>query len=242
VSAPVDIKPDSLWSYEIGAKNYFFDRRVAVDASAFYVAWNNIQNFTDIPQCGIGATLNLGDVVSKGFDLSTEALLTKNLKVDLDVAYTDAYFKNTVVVPSGGIGQIVTAGDRVAGASVTSGPPVPPWSINLSGEYAFHPMGKDLYVSLQDIYASRNNGPFFTHNPDNAVLYDPTLPTDPSTNLLNLRLGWRLTNGWDVKLFANNVLNAHPQLSVNHALPSDPRLSASTFRPLTIGISGTYNP
>jgi len=242
VSAPVDIKPDSLWSYELGAKNYFFDRRVAVDASAYYVIWNNIQNFTDIPQCGIGATFNLGDVVSKGFDLSTEALLTQNLKVDLDVAYTDAYFKNTVVVASGGIGQIVTSGDRVAGASVTSGPPVPPWSINLSGEYDFHPMGKTLYVSVQDQYASRNNGPFFTHDPANAELYDPSLPTDPSTNLLNLRFGWRMTNGWDVKLFANNVLNAHPQLSVNHALPSDPRLSASTFRPLTIGISGTYSP
>jgi iron complex outermembrane receptor protein len=242
VAAPVDIKPDSLWSYELGAKNFFFDRRVAVDASAYYVVWNDIQNFTDIPQCGIGATLNLGDVLSKGFDVSMEALLTQSLKADLDVAYTDAYFKNTVVVPTGGIGQIVTAGDRVAGASDTSGPPVPPWSISLSGEYDFHPLGKDLYLSLQDLYDSRNNGPFFTHDPANAELYDPSLPTEPSTNMLNLRLGWRMQNGWDLKLFANNALNAHPQLAVNHALPSDPRLSASTFRPLTIGISGTYNP
>lgn len=242
VAAPVSIKPDSLWSYELGAKNFFFERRVAVDASAYYVAWNNIQNFTDIPQCGIGATLNLGDVVSKGFDVSMEALLTEHLKADLDIAYTDAYFKNTVVVPTGGIGQIVTAGDRVAGASDTSGPPVPPWSIGLSGEYDFHAFGKALFLSLQDLYASRNNGPFFTHDPANAELYDPDLPTDPSTNLLNLRLGLRLLNGWNLKLFANNVLDSHPQLSVNHALPGDPRLSAATFRPLTVGISATYNP
>lgn len=242
VAAPVSIKPDSLWSYEIGTKDFFLQRRVALDASAFYVAWNNIQNFTDIPQCGIGATFNLGDVVSKGFNLATEALLTEHLKADLDVAYTDAYFKNTVIVPAGGIGQIVTAGDRVAGASDTSGPPVPPWSISLSGEYDFRMFDRDLYLSLQDVFDSRNNGPFFTHDPNNVELYDPSLPTDPSTNLLNLRLGWRLIDGWNVKLYANNVLNAHPQLSVNHALPSDPRLSASTFRPLTIGISATYHP
>ncbi len=242
VSAPVSIKPDSLWSYEIGSKNFFFRRRASVDASVYYVTWNNIQNFTDIPQCGIGATLNLGDVVSKGFDVSTQALLTRHLRADLDVAYTDAYFKNTVIVPTGGIGQIVTAGDRVAGASDTSGPPVPPWSISLSGEYDFEVFGQDLYASLQDLFDSRNNGPFFTHDPNNVELYDPTLPTDPSTNMLNLRLGWRMFDGWNIKLFADNVLNAHPQLSVNHALPSDPRLSASTFRPLTIGIAATYDP
>ncbi len=242
VSVPVNIKPDSLWSYELGTKDFFFKRRAALDASVYYVAWNNIQNFTDIPQCGIGAVLNLGDVVSKGFNLSMDALLTRNLRGNLDIAYTDAYFKNTVVIPSGGIGQIVAAGDRIAGASETSGPPVPPWSISLSGEYDFHPFKKDFFFSLQDLYASRNNGPFFTHNPANVVEYDPTLPTDPSTNMLNMRLGWRMRSGWTLRLFANNVLNANPLLSVNHAQPNDPRLSASTFRPLTIGISAVYNP
>ncbi len=241
VSAPVSIKPDSLWSYELGTKDFFLRHRAAIDASAYFVTWNNIQNFTIIPQCGINATFNLGDVVSKGFDVSAEALLTRNLRAHLDVAYTDAYFKNTVIVPTGGIGQIVAAGDRVAGASATSGPPVPPWSISLGGEYDFHLFDHSLFLSLQDVFDSRNNGPFFAHDPANAVLYDPSLPTDPSTNMLNLRLGWRLHSGWTLRLFADNVLNSHPQLSVNHALPGDPRLSASTFRPLTIGISAIYD-
>src|SRR5262249_21357240 len=150
--------------------------------------------------------------------------------------YTDAYFKDTAAVPN--VGQVVTAGDAIAGASLLSGPAVPPWSVTASGEYDFTAFGRNAYVSLQDIFHSRNNGPFSTKNPANDLVYDPGLPTDPSTNVLNVRFGLR-DDHIDVKLFVNNALNAHPQLSVNHALPGDPRLLATTIRPLTAGISVT---
>jgi len=237
VVAPHTIQPDSLWSYEIGSKNRLFDRRLAIDTSVYYIDWKNIQNFTQVPQCAIGVVFNLGRVVSKGFDVSLQALLTHNLKLGLQAGYTNAYFKDTTVLPR--VGQIVTAGDAVAGASNTSGAAVPPWSVGLSGEYDFRAFSRDAYFSLQDIFHSRNNGPFQTKDPRNTLNYDPALPTDPSTNLLNMRLGLRFDHV-DAMLFANNVLNAHPQLATNHALPGDMRLEAGTFRPFTIGVSASF--
>ena len=237
VVAPHTIQPDSLWSYEIGSKNRLFDRRLAIDTSVYYIDWKNIQNFTDVPQCAIGVVFNLGRVVSKGFDVSMQALLSHNLKAGLQIGYTNAYFKDTTVIPK--VGQIVAAGDAVAGASDISGAAVPPWSVGLSGEYDFRAFNRNGYFSLQDVFHSRNNGPFQTKDPRNTLDYDPMLPTDPSTNLLNLRLGLRFEHV-DAMLFANNVLNSHPQLATNHTLPGDMRLEAGTFRPLTIGISGSY--
>ncbi len=55
--------------------------------------------------------------------------------------------------------------------------------------------------------------------------------------MVNLRAGLRLKS-FDVSLFANNATNSHPQLSLEHTNPGDPRYQAVTFRPLTVGITG----
>jgi iron complex outermembrane receptor protein len=236
VTAPVNIRPDSLWSFELGAKNSLLDGKLAVDTSVYIIDWKDIQNFTDVPQCGIGAIFNLGRAISKGFDLSMQGLLSHDFKMGLALGYTDTYFKDTVIAP--GIGQIVAAGERIAGASDITGAAIPPWSVALSGQYDFAAFGHPAYVSFQDLFHSRNNGPFATKNPANALQYDPSLPTDPATNVLNVRLGLRFQHV-NVMFFVNNALDTHPQLSVNHAVVNDPRLAAVTFRPRTVGVSAS---
>ena len=39
------------------------------------------------------------------------------------------------------------------------------------------------------------------------------------------------------KTGAASALNSHPQLSLEHTNPGDPRFSAVTFRPLTVGVT-----
>lgn len=81
-----------------------------------------------------------------------------------------------------------------------------------------------------------DNGPFSTHNPANIIVYDKDLVPDPATNMVNFRAGVRFMH-LDLSLFLNNALNAHPQLSLEHTNPGDPRYQAVTFRPLTVGLT-----
>ncbi len=60
---------DSLWSYELGSKNSFFDHTLAINASIFYIDWTNIQQNVYLPTCGEQFTANLGKAKSEGGDL-----------------------------------------------------------------------------------------------------------------------------------------------------------------------------
>jgi iron complex outermembrane recepter protein len=111
-------------------------------------------------------------------------------------------------------------------------------AVTANGEYTFKLLSQEAYIWVEDAFHSANNGPFSTHNPANIVVYDPDLIADPSTNVLNLRTGVRLRT-LDVSLFANNLTNTHPQLSLEHTNPGDPRFQAVTLRPLTVGITAT---
>jgi iron complex outermembrane recepter protein len=52
-------KSDSLWNYEIGTKNSFLDHRVILNAAAFDIRWNNIQQAV-LLQCGFQFIANAG--------------------------------------------------------------------------------------------------------------------------------------------------------------------------------------
>jgi outer membrane receptor protein involved in Fe transport len=224
--------PDSLWSYEVGAKGTFLDHRLDVQTSAFHIRWSDIQQSAQISNCGFAAVFNLGTAESNGFDLSLRAAASDSLRLGFQVAYTDAKYKSTE-------GGIVSAGDVIGGPGISTGTAVPPWTVTTSAEYTFRVFDTSAYVWLEDAYHSANTGPFSTHEKANIVVYDPDLVPDPSTNVLNLRTGLRLPK-MDLSLFADNVTDSHPQLSYQHTNPGDPRFQAVTLRPLTVGVTATF--
>jgi iron complex outermembrane recepter protein len=225
--------PDSLWSYEVGAKGLFLDNRLDMQASVYHIRWNNIQQSAQITNCGFAAVFNLGTADSNGFDLSLRAAATDSLRLGLQVAYTDAHYNTSE-------GGIVSAGDVIGGPGISTGAAVPPWTVTANVEHTFSIFDKSAYLWLEDVYHSANPGPFSTQEKANIVVYDPGLLPDPSTNVVNLRTGLRF-NGYDVSLFANNLTDAHPQLSLLHTNPGDPRFQAVTLRPLTIGITAALH-
>ena len=62
----------------------------------------------------------------------------------------------------------------------------------------------------------------------------------PATNFLSLRAGVAF-DSFNISLFVDNVLNSRPQVTYTHEDRDTVLFQASTFRPLTIGITGTYN-
>jgi len=231
---PDSYAPDSLWSYEIGAKNRLLGGRVQLDTSLFHVSWSNPQLLlaTDHANTPCAYTDNAGHATSKGFDLALQALLTDRARIGLSVAYTDAHYTQTVSV---GSTVIVGKGDALGALPIVPSP----WNATASVEYDFAlTSGITVNARAEDVFHSRNPGPFTSEDPA-SLLYAPDRRPDPSTNILNLRANW----GWpsfDLALFVNNALDSQPTVLRRNRCCFDTLFYAATFRPRTIGVTANW--
>jgi outer membrane receptor protein involved in Fe transport len=231
VNTPLTYRPDSVWSYEIGAKNNLFDEHLQVDGSVFYIAWQDMQLPIPLTNCGLGFTVNAGTATSDGFDLGLQAALSGHLKIALTAAYTDAHYDETVTLNNL---VVVARGDAIGALPLVT----PPWSVTTSAAYEMAIAGARVTLSAYDAFHSSNPGPFASDKPM-AVTYAPIRQADPSTNLLNLRATAVWTQ-FELSFFVNNVLDSQPTLQVRNHVSTDSLLYATTFRPRTIGVGGTF--
>jgi iron complex outermembrane recepter protein len=225
---PLTYAPDSVWSFELGAKNQLFGSRLQLNTSIFDIRWPGIQEHI-YDACGNGFTTNAGEARSTGFDLDLEALITERLRMTLALGMLDARYIRTVRAAGGQL--IVDNGSVVGGV-----PSVPaPWSGTLSARYDWPLVhGAMGYVRIEDIVHSHNPGPFSELDPRN-INYDPSLRADPATNLLNLQLGMTWWS-WDIKVFVDNALDSQPDLQRDVDAPGSALVYAYTLRPRTVGV------
>jgi outer membrane receptor protein involved in Fe transport len=237
-SAPLTFKPDSLWSYELGAKDRLFDRRLSVDASVFYIKWTNIQSSIGLPSCINQFTGNRGEAISRGFDLQLSALVTSNIKFGAQVGYTDAYYPHTAYgAPAGSfIPLLYQKGDKLGS--------VIPWTAAANLEYSRSVSGFETNALAYVRFDYRWLDAAPRGNPLVAG-YDPVSGPfpDPAYEILNIRLGLR-HEGWDISTYVNNATHSDPLLGYSHTPP--PRFTpnalyyGSAIRPLTFGITTWY--
>ncbi len=225
---PTSYDSDSLWSYEIGSKDRFFDRRLQISGSAFFIDWSNIQQAFYVPSCGIQFTTNAGQVYSKGFDLQSQFQVTHALDFEFTVGYTDAYFAKTALDANGD--TLDKPGDTLD---------IPPWTVTFAAEYKFRIADQyDGFIRADYSFTSQRTKPIPNEDPRTAF-YDSGLRPDPATNLVNLRIGATVQK-WDLEMYLDNVFNSHPQLNLQHQDEFTTLYEAQTFRPLTLGLSATY--
>jgi outer membrane receptor protein involved in Fe transport len=227
-----DLLPsNTVWSYEIGAKNELLGARAHVEASIFHIQWtDNEPDMSYYSNCGIGGPGSTA--VSDGFELAAQALVTQRLRTAVALAYTDAHYTQTVVV---GGAVIFRSGDAIGGLPQVASP----WNVTSSIDYQF-PLISDVTAELraEDIFHSRNPGPFSSDNPASPE-FNPALRPGPSTNLLNLRATARWPH-FDLGLFVNNALDSQPTLSLTPLATGSARLYAATFRPRTVGLTANW--
>ncbi|HEY2446660.1 MAG TPA: TonB-dependent receptor [Rhizomicrobium sp.] len=223
---PESYSSDSVVNYEAGSKDRFFDGQVQVSGSVYYLEWSNIQQSVTLPSCAFRYTVNQGAASSKGFDLQGEWALSDDFDAGFSLGYTDAHYTSTIV--SAGL-ILARNGDKLPGS---------PWSFSVNAQYRKNIWNHDAYVTLQDEFESAETGLTPERDPG-TTLFDPGLVPEPSTNMLTLRAGMKFDN-LDVSIFADNLLNSHPQLDLNHQDSNTLLFEASTLRPRTIGITGNY--
>jgi iron complex outermembrane recepter protein len=240
---------DSLWSYELGAKNTLFGNRLQVNSSVFFIDWNNIQQNVYLPTCAEQFVANLGVAHSLGGEVDLLFRPVDALMLGATAAYTDAYYTRgscggdltyngtACVGPSSAvpIAPLASKGNALLGA---------PWTILLSAEYA-EPLswlgGRNGYARV-DYQRTTAQTRLLPYQDDRNAIFDTTIPSLPSTSNLALRVGARF-HGFDLSVFGNNLTNQHPQLFVSRdvAINSVDNLYYSrSVRPRTIGFTGTY--
>jgi outer membrane receptor protein involved in Fe transport len=225
-SGPENFKTDQVWSYELGSKSRLFDNRVSIDASVYRIDWTGIQTSQYIPLgCNNTITFNANSALSRGFDLETNARVTRNLTVGLALGYNDAKYNEPLII---GGATLISTGDWL--------PFAVPWQGNASVNYDFKLLQQDAFMRTDFAYRGAKRTSPGT-NPNDA-LHMPGLTPDPSYSELNARAGVNLSDRLELALFGRNLLNQHPIYISDVSVY--PIVKANTERPRTIGIEFTY--
>ena len=204
---------DSLWNYEIGTKTSWLDHRMTLNAAAFYIRWDNIQQAVLLP-CGFQFIANAGAAESKGGELELRAAATEHLQASLGVGYQHA-----TITEKGESAQAV-------GSPVFN---VPDWTANASLSYnrpitnAWNLIGELDYSYVGSSYSSSNTTDLSRKR--------------PAYRLLDARLGF--SNGpTELAIVGKNLTNEVTSLGDNRSIaaevPGRPRLFIN--QPLTVGV------
>jgi iron complex outermembrane receptor protein len=234
VVSPLSYGADSLWSYEIGAKNQFLEGRLHTQAAIYYIDWQHIQQTVENNACLTASYVaNLGTAGVRGGELQAEYRVIDNLSLILTGAYMDAKFTSNADGPAerDGISSAIASDGDSLGVS--------PYNVTLSGRYDFNAWSYKSYFRMDYSYTAKDTGETPSRDPRNVTVYDPDLVADPAVRQLGARLGMKVA-GMDISVFARNILNDTPALGRYHDAVGDPLYYDVTVRPRQVGITVTY--
>lgn len=209
---PSSYDSDSLWNYELGARADFWDRKLLLDITGFYIDWANIQlprrisnvNFLD----------NAGAAEIFGIEASATMRPVNNLEIASNVTYLDASLSSEFDPdPTDPTDLVFPSGTRLPGASK--------WQVSNTISYTFakRRFAPDLLLSHRylsstpaDLEATSRQGGY---------------------NLFDARAGIDLDNGLGITVFVENISD---ERAVSYSVDGPP-IQQYVVRPRTIGIS-----
>ena len=98
-AATIPYNPETLDNYEVGFKTEFAGGRVRLNGAAFLMRYKDMQQDLDVPAPGTSTgrenrTINASSAEFKGIELDLTAQLNRNLRVNGNLGYLDAKYKN----------------------------------------------------------------------------------------------------------------------------------------------------
>ena len=255
---PQAYDPDLLKNFEIGTKNRFMDDRLQINATLFFMNWEDYQIEAVDPSnrpCGAGEVpevdlcnqpfqvmvANVGDAEQTGIEFDLLAAPTDGLDFGLSIFWVDAKtseeFEVTTIVPEG-----------------TQLPNVPEWKFNTFLQYSWpvsFVSGGEMFVRAQYSWQddSRNQLEDLEAVPIDEVQNDPTLTLagratyiQPSYGIGDVKLGLS-ADAWVLEAFVTNVGDERAEL-YNDDLYFDPAWGGRRItvnRPREYGLRFSYS-
>ncbi len=176
-------------NYEIGLKGVFFDRKLTLNAAAFYTIYNDFQTTAFDGTRYI--TANAEEFITQGVELEGTWQPTASFSFSFGASYVDAHYTNfTNGQCTGVVGPCDLSGKRLNGSAK--------WNVNLGASYTTEiAEGWDGFVRLDyawksDIYVAQDL------NPHTRM---------PSYGVVNGRIGVESIDGYAVEIFAKNLFD-----------------------------------
>ncbi len=198
--------PDTTTNYEVGLRTQWFDRRLTLNGSVFYVDWQDVQLSSSTQVGAVGITVNGNGASTRGVELSLDAQVTERLSVQASYAYTNAELDERApslirtIVPPGFAAVYIDgqAGDRLPGSAEHRG--------SISASY-IQPVSSalDLEFGWSTIFSG---DVLSTAGGRGGSL------TLPSYSISYGRIGLNNTqDDWSLTLYANNIFDEFVELS-----------------------------
>ncbi|HEY1077911.1 MAG TPA: TonB-dependent receptor [Fontimonas sp.] len=108
--AELTYEDEENWTYELGSKNLFFDRRFMLNGAVYFIDWTGLQGGIPPSVAGLSTSdiiANIGGATSLGVELETRFALNEAFSVDAGGTYNDAQYKD---------GTKYAAGEQVNGS------------------------------------------------------------------------------------------------------------------------------
>ncbi len=219
VTSQPSYSPDSVYSYEVGEKARFDDRRITINSDFYYIKWVHIQQVLDLT-CVYPYDTNAGNAYSYGPELEVSALVIPGLTLDVSAVYNTAVINQPTAAA---IDSGIYPGIRVLN--------VPRYTANAAADY---------HVPITDQMNGFLNLSVSTVGPERDQSGYPQIL--PPYTLTNARAG--VSSGpWSAYLFGTNLTNRVAELSINNtnfAWTTYAITRVSTNQPRTIGLDFAY--
>lgn len=174
--------PETVWTYEVGTKSRWFDKRLLVDVAVFYNDWQNQQVMEYVLPRGrvIG---NAGKARSYGFEVEGSYKLTREWQLFAGYGFLDARYEDYEDAVRG----VIYDGNTI--------PLSPRHSVNAGVKYEEY-MGHGITLFAGANYNYKGAYYFLADN-----LYEQA-----PLHLVNAQLGIRKDN-WEAEIWAKNMLD-----------------------------------
>lgn len=214
LGVPPTVEADRLTNYEVGVKSDFWDGRAFIEATAFWIEWEDIKLVTAVG--GVSAGINGDTARSRGIEIQAVVAPTDGLRLGFNAGLTDAVL--TADAPS----LSAVDGDRLPG--------VPRYNYSVTADYSW---------ALQNGWEA-NVGGGIRWIGDRTSSYPASTGYMVLDSYHSVDVNARLSNGtWSLRGYVRNLTDEDVYLTsgrITDAFGTPLFVSASLLQPRTVGL------
>ena len=232
--------PETLYSYEVGAKTDWFEHRLRLDGDIFYNDYRDFQASVGTFQPGPGgvntavdAVINAGGLDIKGAELELTAAPTSQLRLDAEIGYLDARYSKFLDT------MYITATNPTGSRTWETPAFSPKWTVRLGASYSWdNVFGGRVTLSDQARYRSTTALAI-----DNSTVNEQPYPGmwQPGYWVDDAQLVWDSSDRhFSLGLYAKNLSDAAYRTDAENFLTVGGILTAYYGDPRTFNVTFRY--